>query len=408
MSIVSIIKVENYDVLSAIRKAGELVNGFDIIKSGMTVLIKPNLVKPSPSGAGVTTDARITEAVIQLVLERDPARVIIGEGSSIGYDIVGKVDSLTCFEGTGTADVARKYGLEMVDLNRDEVVRVQAEDAFVMPEFGVAKTAYDADIIIDLPVIKTHGRTGITCAMKNMKGVLPGVEKKRTHRMGLDRAIVDLNRVMKPDLVVVDALMGLSGTHTEPEDKIPFERVLCGLDAVAVDAVATAMMGFDIEEILHVKLAGEAGVGEADLSKIEIRGESLEQSARRAVRYADAAKKHFGDITLIEQATCTGCWGEMESAILYLNRAGYNYRLKDLTMILGMPDELPPLEDTPLVVGKCPLQYRNLGVYLPGCPPHGLKIADGMCEVLGIDKEEIHAVIEQMHSVKSYVELHNE
>jgi uncharacterized protein (DUF362 family) len=404
MSIVSIVKVKNNNVTAAIRTASELVGGFDIIQPGMTVLVKPNLVKPSPSGAGMTTDARVTDAVVQLALERHPARVIIGEGSSIGYDIVGKVDSLTCFEATGTADVARKYGVEMVDLNRDEVVWVKAKDAFVMPEFGVAKTAHDADIIIDLPVIKTHGRTGITCAMKNMKGVLPGVEKKRTHRMGLDRAIVDLNRVMKPHLVVVDALMGLSGTHTEPEDKLPFERVLCGLDAVAVDAVATAMMGFDIEEIHHVRLAGEAGVGEADLRKIEIRGDSLENAARKAVRYADAAKKHFGDITIIEQATCTGCWGEMESAILYLNRAGYHYRLKDLTLILGMPDELPPLENTPLVVGKCPMQYRNLGVYLPGCPPHGLKIADGMCEVLGIDKEEIHKVIEQLHSVKSYVE----
>ncbi|MDF1515681.1 MAG: DUF362 domain-containing protein, partial [Anaerolineae bacterium] len=209
MSIVSIVKVEEADVLGAVRQAAELVGGFEIIHPGMTVLIKPNLVKPSPSGAGNTTDARVTEAVVQLVLERNPAQVIIGEGSSIGYDIVGKVDSLTCFEATGTADVARKYGLPMVDLNRDEVVRVQAPDAFVMPEFGVAKTAYEADIVIDLPVIKTHGRTGITCAMKNMKGVLPGVEKKRTHRMGLDRAIVDLNRVMKPDLVVVDALTGL-------------------------------------------------------------------------------------------------------------------------------------------------------------------------------------------------------
>jgi uncharacterized protein (DUF362 family) len=408
MPIVSIVRVENNDVLDAVRHAGELVNGFDIIKPGMTVLVKPNLVKPVESGTGTTTDARVTDAVVQLVLERKPARVILGEGSSIGYDIVGKVDSLTCFEATGTADVARKYGLEMVDLNRDEVVQVAAKDAFVMPTFGVAKTAYEADIIVDLPVIKTHGRTGITCAMKNMKGVLPGVEKKRTHRMGLDRAIVDLNRVMKPHLVVVDALMGLSGTHTEPEDRIPFERVLCGLDAVAVDAVATAMMGFEIEEIHHVRLAGEAGVGEADIGKIEIRGDSLENAARRVVRYADAAKKHFGDVTIIEEATCTGCWGEMESAFLYLNRAGYNYRLKDLTMILGMPDELPPLENTPLVVGKCPLKYRNLGVYLPGCPPHGLKIADGMCEVLGIDKKEIHQVIEQLHSVKSYVEVQNE
>ena len=67
------------------------------------------------------------------------------------------------------ADVARKLGLDMVDLNHDEQVMVRAPDAYVMAEFGVARTAYEADVLINLPVIKTHGRTGITCALKNMK-----------------------------------------------------------------------------------------------------------------------------------------------------------------------------------------------------------------------------------------------
>ncbi len=66
-----------------------------------------------------------------------------------------------------------------------------------MHTFKVARTAYEADVIVDLPV-KTHSRTGITCGLKNIrKGVLPGYEKRRTHTLGLDRGIVDLNRVMK-------------------------------------------------------------------------------------------------------------------------------------------------------------------------------------------------------------------
>jgi len=208
MSTVSIVRVHQSRVTEAVRRAVGLVHGLSVIKPGDTVLIKPNLVKPSLSGSGIITDARLTEAVVELVLEHGPRRVTIGEGSSVGYDFPGQVDSLAAMEISGTAEVARKFGLQMIDLNHDEIVQVEARNAYVMHTFGVARTALEADVIIDLPVIKTHARTGITCGLKNMKGVLPGKEKKRTHQLGLDRGIVDLNRVMRPHLTVVDAIVG--------------------------------------------------------------------------------------------------------------------------------------------------------------------------------------------------------
>jgi uncharacterized protein (DUF362 family) len=395
--VVSIVSVENEQVLAAVRRALALCEGLEPIEPGSTVLLKPNLVKPSASGSGTITDARVTEAVATLVLERNPGRVIIGEGSSIGYDFPGRVDSLTAMEASGTADVARALDLEMVDLNQDERVEVHAEDAFLMDTFSVARTAWEADFVIDLPVSKTHGRTGITCGLKNMKGVLPGNEKKRTHRLGLDRAIVDLNRVMMPDLTVVDAIVGRAGTHTHEEDRVTLGCVVAGQDVVAVDAVCATIMGFGVDDILHVKLAGEAGLGEANLAQIEIRGERIESVAHPFIPYAEAAKARFGAVRIIEANTCTGCMGEMESTFLYLNEAGYGEQLKDLTLILGTPDEVPPMMRTPVIVGKCPRQYRDLGVWVPGCPPHGIKIADAICEALDLDKVRVHETIERLH-----------
>lgn len=398
MSVVAIVKVKNNDVEAAVRQAIDLADGLSVFTPGAKVLLKPNLVKPEASGTGIVTDARVIEAVAKVVLEQQPGKVILGEGSSVGYDFPGQVDSLTAMEANGSADVARRLGLPMIDLNHDERVMVQVENALVMPEFGVAKTAYEADVIIDLPVCKTHGRTGITCALKNMKGVLPGQEKKRTHRMGLDRAIVDLNRRMKPQLTVVDAIVGRAGTHTNPEDRVEFGCIVCGLDPVAVDAVCGALMGFDVNELLHVKLAGEEGLGVADLDEIEIRGTPIAELARRVVRYGEAAKERFGAVNIIEKDMCTGCMGEMESAFLYINKAGYGYRLEDLTLVLGMVDELPPVEGTPVIVGKCPMKLRHAGVYVPGCPPHGIKMAEGICEALGLDKDVVHEAIQVLHS----------
>jgi uncharacterized protein (DUF362 family) len=113
MSIVSIVQVENERVENAVRQALDLAGGLSpVVVPGSTVLLKPNLVNPCASGSGPVTDARVTRAVARIVLEHNPGRVVIGEGSSVGYDIPGLKDSIQCMEASGTADVARELGVE--------------------------------------------------------------------------------------------------------------------------------------------------------------------------------------------------------------------------------------------------------------------------------------------------------
>jgi hypothetical protein len=81
-----------------------------------------------------------------------------------------------------------------------------------------------------------------------------------------------------------------------------------------------------------------------------------------------------------------------------LNKAGFSDRLVDLKLILGTPSDIPQLSGTPVVVGKCAHNLRHLGVYVPGCPPHGITITDTACDVLGIDRKSIHEVIETLHN----------
>jgi len=212
MAVVSIVRLNNDDVEGAVRKAISLTGSFEAVGwEDAMVLVKPNTVLPAKTGTGIVADARVVEAVAKIVLEKKPKRLIIGEGSSVGYDFRECWDSMHCMEVTGVTQVAERLGVEVVDLNRDEQVEVVAPNAFVMERFAIAKTAWEADVTISLPVIKTHVRTGITCGLKNMKGVLPGNEKKRTHKLGLDKAIVDLNRVVKPTFTIVDGIVGVQG-----------------------------------------------------------------------------------------------------------------------------------------------------------------------------------------------------
>jgi len=392
------VRIQHEDVESAVRKAVSLTNGFEsVVWKGATVLIKPNAVSPSKSGSGVVTDARVVEAVTKYVKERNPNRIVIGDGSSVGYDFPLRFDSIRCMEVAGFVDVAQKLGVDIVDLNRDEQVEVQVPDAFVMETFSIAKTAWEADVIISLPVIKTHIRTGITCGLKNMKGILPGNEKKRTHQLGLDRGIVDLNRVAKPKFTVVDGIIGTQGTHSDEADRVPLNLIFAGSDVVAVDAVCANVVGFDVKDILHVQLAAEANLGVADLSRIEIRGEKIDAVKRPFIPFLEAARHRFGGANIIEKNTCTGCMGEIVSTFLYLNKAGFHDRLSDLTLIMGTPDEVPSLNGTPVVLGRCARKYRHLGVFVPGCPPHGIKITDRVCEALKIDQNIVHREIIELH-----------
>jgi uncharacterized protein (DUF362 family) len=401
MAVVSIAKVCQDDVEGAVRQAVALSGEFDRLPwDGAEVIIKPNSVLPVKTGTGIVTDVRVVEAVTKLALEKRPKRVVIAEGSSVGYDFKERWNSITCMEKTGVMEVANRLGVEVVDLNQDEQVEVEAADAFVMPRFALAKTALQADILLNVPVIKTHIRTGITCGLKNMKGVLPGDEKKRTHKLGLDKGIVDLNRVIRPTFTIVDGIVGVQGawsSHVEETDKVALNIVTAGRDVVAVDAVCAAIAGFDPKEILHVQLAAEAKLGTADPSQIDIRGEPIERVSRRFTTFLEASRRLFGAAEIIEKDTCTGCMGECVSTFIYLNKAGFENRLSDLALIMGTPEEAATRKENPVIVGRCAKAHRARGTFVPGCPPHGIKITDAVCEALKIDKGVVHAAIEELH-----------
>lgn len=402
MAVVSIVRLHKGDVEGAVREAVSLTDSFENLGwRGAKVLIKPNSVLPVKTGSGIVTDARVVEAVTKMVLEKNPKKVIIGEGSSVGYDFKERWNSIHCMEVTGVMEVARTLGVEVLDLNQDEQVEVKAPDAFVMERFAIARTALEADIIISLPVIKTHIRTGITCGLKNMKGVLPGNEKRRTHKLGLDKGIVDLNRVARPTFTVVDGIVGVQGawsSHVDEADRVALNLICAGSDVVAVDSVCATIVGFDTRDILHVQLAAEANLGVADMSLIEVRGEKIETVKTPFISFLQASRELFGAAKIIEKDTCTGCMGECVSTFIYLNKAGFHDKLADLALVMGTPDETDILEENPVIIGRCAKEYRHQGIFVPGCPPHGMKITDAVCEALKIDKSIVHSAIVDLHN----------
>ena len=388
---VAITKVSRGDVEAAVREAIDLAGGLEeVVRADSRVLVKPNLCQPAPSGSGIVTDARVTEAVTRVVLELGPRSVIIGEGAGAGYDYPG-FSTEEAFEASGVLEVGRRLGVEVRNLNRDGFEELAIDDALVMDRVKIARTALESDVIISVPVLKSHIRTHVTISLKNMKGVMPGAEKRKTHRLGLDKAIVDLNSVVRPSYAVVDATVGMEGLWQYPQDCRKLGLILAGRDALAVDIVGASVMGIEPGQVMHLRhMAQQEGVA-TDLGQIELVGEAVEKHRQRFKTGFQVFESRYPGVRIVQgESACSGCSTELVSAIIYLEGAGYAREMEGLTVIIGNPAK-PDVRGKTVVLGKCAEEFAELGAFAAGCPPREDAMIRVLCEVCGADPERVMA-----------------
>ena len=317
------------------------------IPSGASVALKPNLVVAASPETGATTHAGVLSGAIEYLRDHGFRDISIIEGSWVGDD-TGRA-----FRAAGYEAVGKKYGVPLFDLKRDKTRRV---DTPLRP-MDICCRALDADYLINLPVLKGHCQTAMTCALKNCKGCLPDREKRRFHAEGLMRPIAALAAALRPELTIVDSLCG-DLDFEDGGNPVVMNRVMAACDPVLVDAYVCQMMHYEVAEVPYVKLAGDLGVGCSDISKADVR--FLEDGAdqrmpvsRKVVELADAVE---------EVESCSACYGYLIPALEMLKEErlfekldekiciGQGYRGK--TGVLG--------------VGHCTCKFQN---YVEGCPP---------------------------------------
>ena len=276
MTVVSIVRAEN--VPTAVRKAVDLAGGFGIKKED-TVLIKPNAKNQAPPGYGIVTDVAVIEPVVEMSKEKGAKKVTIADGAAYPS---GSYHTLSAFETMGITKMAKKWDLNLVDLNSSDSVDLDVPDGLVLETVRVGRAVTDVDYLINVPVLKTHRGTLLSNCVKNIGvGVACREEKKRLHRLGIDEGLLDVFSVVKPHFNVVDALVCIEGDgpNFPPGKPRPLGLVLAGEDGVAVDAVCARLIGLDPLEVKHLRLAHDRGLGIADLGQIEVLGECLEDVA---------------------------------------------------------------------------------------------------------------------------------
>ncbi|MCX5678376.1 MAG: DUF362 domain-containing protein [Candidatus Omnitrophica bacterium] len=266
---VALARCEDYDldnVYNAVKKSIDLLGGIEkFVRPGMNVLLKPNLLTAKAPEDAVITHPEVVRAVGRLV-QKAGGVVWVGDAPG-GY---GKnIDEI--FEKSGLRHIASEEDFELVKFTTANFV----------DGIPIAKQVFDADFMISIPKLKTHCVTVMTAAIKNTFGTVTGLYKAECHSRAprereLAEILVKVHSISKPGLTVIDGIVGMEGDGPSGGSPKAMSVVMAGEDAVAIDSCIAKMIGLNPLDIEVTKKAYEAGLGEADLSKIEIAGDSLE------------------------------------------------------------------------------------------------------------------------------------
>ncbi|MCD6574216.1 DUF362 domain-containing protein [Candidatus Aerophobetes bacterium] len=280
MSEVSIVRCESYlqeEVDRAVKESVKLIGGLEgIIHKGDRVLLKVNMLNADPPEKAVTTHPAVVRAVVKLVKEVGGVP-FLGEASGIAYRYE---EAKKAWEITGFKEVAEEEDVEIV--NFQQIKEIDNSKNRKVPLLHIAKEVIDADVIVTLPKLKTHSFALFTGAIKNLYGTIPGFRKKELHAIAptpgeFAELMADILTAVYPELAIMDAIVGMEGNGPAAGSPRKIGLVLASRDPVAIDAVASSIIGCDPLDVDIIRVASERGLGVAELDKIKIKGTDLNE-----------------------------------------------------------------------------------------------------------------------------------
>ena len=352
-----------------VREAVSMIRDMDrIVKQGDTVLIKPNICLPLPPEKGDSTNPEIVGALVKLARDAGASRVIVGESACWGLYTPDN------FEISKIAEYAEDAGAELSYFDEEERVDIEIPNGILLRKVSLPRIVMEADVIINAPKMKNNFVTLVTLGIKNLLGLLRPEDRYGLHRgvngVELSYVVVDLLKVLNPALTVIDGIIAMEGFGPHSGDLIEMDLVVAGKDVVAVDAVCSEIMGYQAMEIPTTQIASRQNLGIADLSKITVRGQAIEQVRRYFRRPAFQYISDKPNVTTYFGGVCGGCIyriPDTETAI------GIDPQ-KKYALVFGRKVNLPEEIDADEIwlIGDCTAPYKNKyknTVFVGGCPP---------------------------------------
>ena len=255
---------------ASVKKALGLLGGMPrFVKPGFRVFLKPNLGFANPPEWATTTNPQVLLEVAKLALEAGAKTILIGDNPN------RKPEQVLARCGIDDAfGEMKKVKVFLINKPRD-FHKVPVPDGVEFTELSIASILSKIDLLINIPVAKSHQATGVSFGLKNMMGLIE--DRRAFHtKHDLHRSIADMNRVIRPALTVLDATRILTtGGPTGPGKTVQKNLVVAGTDRVAVDSYGVSLErwnGRKLEpaQVSHILAAHEAGLGEMNIAELKV------------------------------------------------------------------------------------------------------------------------------------------
>ena len=327
----------------------------DIAVKSRRIGIKPNLINATPASRGATTHPEILDGLLTYLKQKGFQNICVLESSWVGEKTSRAV------RANGTLGVCEKHQTEFIDLQKDQSVVCSGDGM----EIRVCRRALGIDYMINLPVVKGHCQTAITCALKNFKGLIPNSEKRRFHTMGLHKPIACLNTILRQDFILADNICG-DLDFEEGGNPVSMDRILAFKDPVLCDSFAAEIMGYEPHDVEYIHLAEKLGVGSTDTKKVEIHALNREAETVKPAAPEGRAAKLAAYVK--PKDACSACYGSLIYALDRLNEQGLLDHKKKKSLAIGQGYQK---KHGMYGIGNCTARFEK---HVDGCPPKAVDI----------------------------------
>ena len=256
--------ISSMPLVEAVRECLDRCEWESWLRKDAVVVIKPNLCTAVPDKVVASnTDVALMEALCTVLLTRT-SRIFIGEAGHL------RQNPWQAFAASGYVEIARNLGIELVNFSEEPTVNVKCDP---IGELAMPRRLLEADVYINVPVLKTHALTYFTGALKNQWGCVPDCHDRLRYHRSINAMLSSIQRLLKPKFSLMDGIVGMQGRGPVAGEARRLDLILASRDAVALDATAMRLVGLDPLKSRHVVVAAQQGLGTIAAEDIAVDGE---------------------------------------------------------------------------------------------------------------------------------------
>ncbi len=387
---VAVVKYEK--PYESLKQAIDTAGGLGEISDNSKVIIKPNIVVwtigTNFPKFGVITTARMIEDIVIILNEHGVRDLTLVEGI---VEQEKNSESLLplAAKGMGLDTLTKRYGLKFIDVNKGNFTRVTLGDV----KLSVNSDIFEADYIIDMPVMKTHSQCIVSLGEKNLKGLLKIASRKRCHNKDqskdLDYHVSKFADMLSPSLTIIDGIYSLEYGPGFTGNAHRSDLIIVSKDMISADKVGAKLLGYDSESVPHIALSAKNKDRATDLSDVNIKGNVDINDAAKLHKYSFERNKtddmplRFEQMGIkgirlpaVDNTICTYCATFMNYIVLgILMSKNTDKSFDDIEILYGKIQEPSGKNKHTLLVGQCQVKLNsnnpmiNNCQAIDGCPP---------------------------------------